>query len=498
MLLVDLKNNYRKILRPAFILLVFSAFLSGCVSAVSPTPSARTMDQEFKILNQHISMNRTDEALSFADQLISRYPENPDPFYYRSMAHYLKHNYSMAVKDLDQAIRLNPENGNYFAQRALAYGKLNANEKSLSDFSQAIRLGLKKVISHFKPNGAPVFSSIYTDRARVYVALGFPDKGLQDMDQAITEHPGDPNLYLMRANFHLSAGNPEKALKDARESISLDSTVPQARNMEAIVLFYMGRYREALASYDKAVSMAESNPNTNPDTVSVFRGNRSIARWQSGMIAEAVEDALKAVDQPSGTFKDAAVAHYYFTLAYFMHESGKTEQARAYFRRSLELEPDLLKKRDSFFKKRYDLFHDNRIFYQKVLQVSQIYLGGAPAAGPVPAQPQDPAHGFQFTGLSVKPSRIPAGTPFDIHLSYGLNTPGRTQASEPIRFVFHIIRDEKTLFTSSPVIIQPDASGTGIWIQHMNPVTIKGTFEIRAVLQYQQMTLEKTAGFIIE
>jgi tetratricopeptide (TPR) repeat protein len=497
MLLVDLKNNYRKILRPAFILLVFSAFLSGCVSAVSPTPSAQTMNQELELLNQHISMNRTDQALSLADQLVSRYPENPDAFYYRGMAYHLKHNYNMAVKDLDQAIRLNPENGNYFVQRAFAYGEIKENEKSLSDFSQALRLGLKSVISHFKPTGEPVFSSIYTERARVYAALGFQDKGLRDMDQAIAEHPGEPNLYLMRANFHLSGGNPEKALKDARESISLDSTVPQARNMEGIVLFYMGRYKEALASYDKAVSMAESNPNTNPDIASVFRRNRSIARWQSGMTAEAVEDALKAVDQPSGTFEDAA-AHYYYTLAYFMHESGKTEQARAYFRRSLELEPDLLEKRDSFLKKRYDLFHDNQVFFQKVLQVSQIYLGGALADGPVPSQPREATPGFEFTGLSVKPPRIPAGVPFDIHLTYGLTNPGGTQASEPIRFVFHIIQGEKTLFTSSPVIIRPEASGAGIWVQHMNPTNIKGAFEIRAVLQYQQRTLEKTAGFIIE
>lgn len=346
------------------------------------------MNQELKILNQHISMNRTDEALSLAGQLISRYPENPDPFYYRAMAHHLKHNYSMAVKDLDQAIRLKPENGIFFAQRALAYGKLKANEKSLSDFSQALRLGQKRVITHFKPTGAPVFSGIYTERARVYAALGFQDKGLRDMDQAIAEDPGDPDLYLMRANFHLSAGNPEKALKDSRESISMASTNPHARNMEGIVLFYMGRYREALASYDKAVSMAESNPNTDPDIVSVFRGNRSIARWQSGMTAEAVEDALKAVDQPSGTFKDAAVAHYYFTLAYFMHESGKTEQARAYFRRSLELEPDLLKKRDSFFKKRYDLFPHNQVFFSKspsgFSDLSGWYAGRRPCPASAP------------------------------------------------------------------------------------------------------------------
>ena len=143
-------------------------------------------------------------------------------------------------------------------------------------------------------------------------------------------------------------------------------------------------------------------------------------------------------------------------------------------------------------------FPTTRFFFQKALQVSQIYLGGTPAAGPVPPQPQDAIPGFEFTGLSVKPPRIPAGAPFDIHLSYGLNPPGRALASDPIHFVFHIIQGEKTLFTSSPVMIRPDASGPGIWIQHMNPTTIKGEFEIRAVLQYRQMTLEKTAGFIIE
>lgn len=101
---------------------------------------------------------------------------DPEPFYDRAGASYLKGDYERAIQDYDQAIRLNPRFAKAFCNRGTTYAGKSDYDHAIQDFDQAIRLD-------------PSFALAFSSRGLAYDKKGDYDRAIQDFDQAIRLNP---------------------------------------------------------------------------------------------------------------------------------------------------------------------------------------------------------------------------------------------------------------------------------------------------------------------
>ena len=82
-----------------------------------------------------------------------------------------------------------------------------------------------------------------------------PQRALEALDEYLKNHPADPLAHSLRVRAHLALGQPEKALADARTVVGLRVRDADAADQLGAVLFHLGRVRDALEQFDRAISL---------------------------------------------------------------------------------------------------------------------------------------------------------------------------------------------------------------------------------------------------
>ncbi len=98
---------------------------------------------------------------------------------------------------------------------------------------------------------------------QAHAVLGFVlDAGFQDYTAAAAEHeralalsPGDSRVLLMSARFLAEIGREQTAVANAQRAIVLDPLNAGAYRVLGLVYLYTHRYRDAVVSYDRALSI---------------------------------------------------------------------------------------------------------------------------------------------------------------------------------------------------------------------------------------------------
>jgi tetratricopeptide (TPR) repeat protein len=137
--------------------------------------------------------------------------------------------------------------------------------------------------------------------------------------------------YIERGWSAIAGGDAKRAVKELERALELAPNDPQAETLLGWAQMLRGHYDDALFTYYKVLAKTPDNP--------LARVNLGYICLKKGIFGEAIEHLSKAIRQEQDR-KASLYAHFYMGLVYAEREMY--DDARAFFRKTLELGPNLL------------------------------------------------------------------------------------------------------------------------------------------------------------
>jgi len=170
------------------------------------------------------------------------------------------------------------------------------------------------------------------DLVQRYKALAAekPARGAKGGRSRVSDHIGS-STYVERGWSAIAAGDPKRAVKELERALELAPDDAQAETLMGWAQMLRGQYDDALFTYYKVLAKAPDNP--------LARVNLGYICLKKGIFGEAIEHLSRAIRQEQDR-KASLYAHFYMGLVYLEREMY--DDARAFFRKTLELGPNML------------------------------------------------------------------------------------------------------------------------------------------------------------
>lgn len=146
----------------------------------------------------------------------------------------------------------------------------------------------------------------------------------------VSDHIGS-STYVERGWSAIAGGDAKRAVKELERALELAPNDPQAETLLGWAQMLRGQYDDALFTYYKVLAKTPDNP--------LARVNLGYICLKKGIFGEAIEHLSKAIRQEQDR-KASLYAHFYMGLVYLEREMY--EDARAFFRKTLEIGPNML------------------------------------------------------------------------------------------------------------------------------------------------------------
>eukprot|EP01121_Diplochlamys_sp_Union-15-3_P022267 TRINITY_DN9417_c0_g1_i2.p1 TRINITY_DN9417_c0_g1~~TRINITY_DN9417_c0_g1_i2.p1 ORF type:complete len:381 (+),score=52.42 TRINITY_DN9417_c0_g1_i2:184-1326(+) len=160
----------------------------------------------------------------------------PHVIFNRAAWSYLKQQkYELTIEECTRGLEIKEDqkalHHKFYNTRAVAYDRLGQTQKALRDYTSAINI---------KPTG-----QYYSNRGTVYRNLAQYDASKSDFDNALAEHPTQPDILRNRALLFIDLGQYEDALNDLNLAIQTRSKYFDAYCSRANVFIEIGKLDEA-------------------------------------------------------------------------------------------------------------------------------------------------------------------------------------------------------------------------------------------------------------
>lgn len=192
-----------------------------------------------------------DHEIAALDAIIAGKPADPEPYFERARAYFIKEDNKRAISDLDKAISLDLGNAGGYLLRGIVYGYMNRYDRVVDNISHAIRL-------------SPSEPMAYYYRGMAYGELDALDHAMADMSQVISLSPDHVDAYRVRADCHRYKGEYDLAIADYDTALRLDPEHGPS---------YLGRggaYRMKL-EFDLAIADFDESVRLNPENSLGYR-----------------------------------------------------------------------------------------------------------------------------------------------------------------------------------------------------------------------------------
>ncbi|HEU0055140.1 MAG TPA: tetratricopeptide repeat protein [Longimicrobium sp.] len=146
----------------------------------------------------------------------------------------------------------------------------------------------------------------------------------------VADHIGS-STYVERGWSAIASGDHARAVKELERALQLAPNDPHAESLLGWAQMLREQYDDALFTYYKVLTRDPDNP--------LARVNLGYICMKKGIFGEAIEHLSKAIRQDQDR-KASLYAHFYMGLVYLEREMY--EDARAFFRKTLELGPNML------------------------------------------------------------------------------------------------------------------------------------------------------------
>jgi tetratricopeptide (TPR) repeat protein len=146
----------------------------------------------------------------------------------------------------------------------------------------------------------------------------------------VADHIGS-STYIERGWSAIAAGDPKRAVKELERALELSPDDAHAETLLGWAQMLREQYDDALMTYQKVLMRDANNP--------LARVNLGYICLKKGIFGEAIEHLSRAIRQ-EGDRKAQLYAHLYLGMVYLEREMF--DDARAFFRRTLEMGPNML------------------------------------------------------------------------------------------------------------------------------------------------------------
>ncbi len=190
-------------------ILTISFILASCASTQSRLEKKREKDPQYQYEKAVVAMNYgfVDEAIRYANQALSLNPNHQPSWHLLGLAYEKKQNFSEAAAALQKSLELKPDFSEGHMSLGIVYEEMNILDKAEEEYRKAFVLDRSYKASF--------------NLARVYF--------------------GQDKLDL--------------ALKYVQKSIEKDKLSLQAFNLQGVILNKLGRYPEAIGSFQTALKI---------------------------------------------------------------------------------------------------------------------------------------------------------------------------------------------------------------------------------------------------
>lgn len=193
-----------------------------------------------------------------------------------------------AIEYLNQALALGPGHYQSYNLLGLAYFKKKNYADAASAFEKCLEL-------------KPDVSEVHSNLGIVYEEWGQTDKAEEEYKKAYAID-GNPDASFNLAKLYYGQNKLEQALDYARESIQKKSDPAAAHNLQGVILNQMGRYAEALESFQNALRLSPNDINSSVNLGIAYLNNKEF-----GKARELFEKILPAIKDQA--FKDKIIEY---------------------------------------------------------------------------------------------------------------------------------------------------------------------------------------------
>ncbi len=228
--------------------------LAGCLALAFCAPTAKKLaaDREKNARDQYekamvaLRYDLPDQAIDYLNRALEIDAKYAPAYQALGFAHYKKKNFGLAAEAYRRFLELSP-----------------------GDSKVRVSLGV------------------------IYEELGKADLAEEEYRKAY-EIDGNPEAGFGLAKIFYNQKKLEAALEYAEAALAGNSKSVQALNLRAVILNQMGRYAEALASFEEAVRLAPDDVNLNVNLGIACINNKDFARAR-----EIFEKILPRVEDPA-------------------------------------------------------------------------------------------------------------------------------------------------------------------------------------------------------
>jgi tetratricopeptide (TPR) repeat protein len=200
-----------------------------------------------------LSLDRSDEALSQFDQLLSERADDARLHYNRGNALKALGRSAEALASYDRALELTPDLLVAHQNRASTLATLGRNEEALASYDRLLQLAV---------NPADWISPMI-DRSRVLGRLKRYEEAWAGYDEVLALHPGHAEALTQRGVILTEVGRPDDALVQYEQTLSADPNSILAHLNRGNALGALNRLEEANLSYDEVLTRDPEHADAN-------------------------------------------------------------------------------------------------------------------------------------------------------------------------------------------------------------------------------------------
>lgn len=239
-------------------------------------------DALIAILERAFDSDDGDKALEITNELISRYPDDPDCLCYHASALNMGGDEEEALEFCGQALDAHPDSLELIQQTVELLIQTSeedpeALEEAMDLLSRGCESGEKRALEAVKAGAVPEadedlmaleeqLSDLYLQATDVLILLGEPDRALVAADKAKALFPDDPDVMTNHGVALFELGRFEEAKDELEKAANSPSADPWSIYNLGVVMDHLGKRTQSDALIAKAHDM---DPDTCPAQVKV-------------------------------------------------------------------------------------------------------------------------------------------------------------------------------------------------------------------------------------
>ena len=241
---IPMQRPIRKVEQSGEIVLASYPHLAKRNTVYNKPVATKDLESVVNKCRQYFSKGEFKLELDYLEEALTRYPNNSDLWNYKGVALAKLSRYDEAISCFDIAIMLNPKSANLWMNKGDSLSKQGRIEESIKSFDNALKLDTNN-------------SRALSLKARLLINQRKYEEALECLDKA-TQKTNEKVLWNDRGVALAGLGRYQEAIQSYENALKIDPNYDVTLNNKGLSLYNLGKYQEAIDCFDRILVL---NPN---------------------------------------------------------------------------------------------------------------------------------------------------------------------------------------------------------------------------------------------